>query len=145
MLGVVYAPAMAWLFGGDAAGALELHWPSAEEPGRGVDLSGATPIAARPAGAHRSRCGAARTTPTGPPNTANLYDIDAVRTLGSSLKFCLIAAAEADLYPRHGTTMEWDTAAGQAVLKPPAARCAGAFRASRCSATEAGRLPQPLV
>jgi 3'(2'), 5'-bisphosphate nucleotidase len=35
---------------------------------------------------------------------------------GSSLKFCLIAAGEADLYPRFGRTMEWDTAAGHAVL-----------------------------
>lgn len=35
---------------------------------------------------------------------------------GSSLKFCLLAAAEADLYPRFGPTMEWDTAAGHAVL-----------------------------
>ena len=37
-------------------------------------------------------------------------------TAGSSLKFCLIAAAKADLYPRFGRTMEWDTAAGHAVL-----------------------------
>lgn len=36
---------------------------------------------------------------------------------GSSLKFCLIAAGEADVYPRFGRTMEWDTAAGQAVLE----------------------------
>ena len=35
---------------------------------------------------------------------------------GSSLKFCLIADGEADLYPRFGRTMEWDTAAGHAVL-----------------------------
>ncbi|MCI4662435.1 MAG: 3'(2'),5'-bisphosphate nucleotidase CysQ [Neomegalonema sp.] len=35
---------------------------------------------------------------------------------GSSLKFCLLAAGEADLYPRLGPTMEWDTAAGHAVL-----------------------------
>ena len=35
---------------------------------------------------------------------------------GSSLKFCLVATAKADLYPRFGRTMEWDTAAGQAVL-----------------------------
>lgn len=35
---------------------------------------------------------------------------------GSSLKFCMIAAGEADLYPRLGTTMEWDTAAGHAVV-----------------------------
>lgn len=35
---------------------------------------------------------------------------------GSSLKFCLVAAGEADIYPRAGQTMEWDTAAGHAVL-----------------------------
>jgi 3'(2'), 5'-bisphosphate nucleotidase len=35
---------------------------------------------------------------------------------GSSLKFCLVATGEADLYARAGRTMEWDTAAGQAVL-----------------------------
>lgn len=38
-------------------------------------------------------------------------------SVGSSLKFCLIAAAQADLYPRFGRTMEWDTAAGDAVLR----------------------------
>jgi 3'(2'), 5'-bisphosphate nucleotidase len=38
------------------------------------------------------------------------------RSAGSSLKFCLVAAGEADLYPRAGRTNEWDTAAGQAVL-----------------------------
>ncbi len=36
---------------------------------------------------------------------------------GSSLKFCLLAAGEADLYPRFGRTMEWDTAAADAVLR----------------------------
>jgi len=36
---------------------------------------------------------------------------------GSSLKFGLLACGEADLYPRFGRTMEWDTAAGQAVLE----------------------------
>ena len=35
---------------------------------------------------------------------------------GSSLKFCLIAEGKADLYPRFGRTMEWDVAAGHAVL-----------------------------
>ena len=37
-------------------------------------------------------------------------------TCGSSLKFCVVAAGDADIYPRFGPTMEWDTAAGQAVL-----------------------------
>lgn len=38
-------------------------------------------------------------------------------TIGSSLKFCLIAEGEADFYPRLGPTSEWDTAAGQCVLE----------------------------
>lgn len=38
-------------------------------------------------------------------------------TAGSSLKFGLLASAQADLYPRLGRTMEWDTAAGHAVLR----------------------------
>jgi 3'(2'), 5'-bisphosphate nucleotidase len=37
--------------------------------------------------------------------------------IGSSLKFCLIAAGEADVYPRFGPTSEWDTAAAQAVVE----------------------------
>jgi 3'(2'), 5'-bisphosphate nucleotidase len=36
---------------------------------------------------------------------------------GSSLKFCLVAEGSADLYPRLGPTMEWDTAAGQAIAE----------------------------
>lgn len=46
----------------------------------------------------------------------NLYKVKEFLAAGSSLKFCLVAAGEADLYPRHGRTMEWDTAAGHAVL-----------------------------
>lgn len=38
-------------------------------------------------------------------------------TVGSSLKFCYLAEGKADLYPRIGPTMEWDTAAGQAILE----------------------------
>jgi 3'(2'),5'-bisphosphate nucleotidase len=39
------------------------------------------------------------------------------RSAGSSLKFCVVAEGEADVYPRFGPTMEWDTAAGDAVLR----------------------------
>ncbi len=45
------------------------------------------------------------------------YPIKERRRLGSSLKFCCIAAGDADLYIRLGPTCEWDTAAGQAVLE----------------------------
>ena len=41
---------------------------------------------------------------------------------GSSLKFCFIAAGEADFYPRFGPTMEWDTAAGHSVLSAAGGR-----------------------
>ena len=45
-----------------------------------------------------------------------------IRQAGSSLKLCLLAAGEADLYPRFGRTMEWDIAAGQAVLEAAGGR-----------------------
>lgn len=45
------------------------------------------------------------------------YAVGDLKSAGSSLKFCLVAAGEADLYPRLGRTMEWDTAAGDAVLR----------------------------
>ncbi len=54
------------------------------------------------------------------PETATYLDrfaIAARRDAGSSLKFCLIARGEADIYPRLGPTMAWDTAAGHAVLR----------------------------
>jgi len=41
---------------------------------------------------------------------------------GSSLKFCLVAEGSADLYPRMGTTMEWDTAAGQLIAEEAGGR-----------------------
>ncbi|MDG1473245.1 MAG: 3'(2'),5'-bisphosphate nucleotidase CysQ [Ascidiaceihabitans sp.] len=44
------------------------------------------------------------------------YNVKDMKSAGSSLKFCLIATGEADVYPRVGRTMEWDTAAGHAVL-----------------------------
>ena len=60
---------------------------------------------------------ATRSHPT--PETEAVLQANTVGRLtnaGSSLKFCLLAAGEADLYPRFGPTMEWDTAAGHAIL-----------------------------
>jgi 3'(2'), 5'-bisphosphate nucleotidase len=45
------------------------------------------------------------------------FNVADFKSAGSSLKFCLLAAGEADFYPRLGRTMEWDTAAGHAVLR----------------------------
>jgi 3'(2'), 5'-bisphosphate nucleotidase len=55
----------------------------------------------------------------------------------SSLKFCLVAEGSADVYPRHGRTMEWDTAAGQAILEAAGGRV--------LALDEAGRETGPLV
>jgi len=46
----------------------------------------------------------------------NRYAVADAKSAGSSLKFCLVASGEADFYPRLGRTMEWDTAAGHAVV-----------------------------
>ncbi len=45
------------------------------------------------------------------------HKISQIRRAGSSLKFCLLALGEADVYPRLAPTMEWDTAAGDAILR----------------------------
>ena len=45
------------------------------------------------------------------------YDVKETISVGSSLKFCMVAEGRADIYYRHGPTMEWDTAAGQAIVE----------------------------
>ncbi|WP_338237405.1 3'(2'),5'-bisphosphate nucleotidase CysQ [Persicobacter diffluens] len=52
----------------------------------------------------------------------NKYGVTDEMSVGSSLKFCMVAEGKADLYYRHGPTMEWDTAAGQAVVLAAGAR-----------------------
>lgn len=47
------------------------------------------------------------------------------RSIGSSLKFCLVAEGSAHYYYRHGPTMEWDTAAGQAIAEASGGRVTG--------------------
>ena len=45
------------------------------------------------------------------------HQINQTTSIGSSLKFALVASGQADVYPRFGPTMEWDTAAGDAILR----------------------------
>ena len=45
------------------------------------------------------------------------YDVVETISVGSSLKFCMLAEGKADIYYRHGPTMEWDTGAGQAIVE----------------------------
>ncbi|HXC55834.1 MAG TPA: 3'(2'),5'-bisphosphate nucleotidase CysQ [Rhizomicrobium sp.] len=112
--GVVYAPAKQRLFLGETpGGAWEIESDVAALPDFGLaraiavrqaPTAGLTAVASR---SHRDQ------------KTEEYlahYPVKDFITAGSSLKFCLVAAGEADIYPRHGTTMEWDTAAGHAVL-----------------------------
>ncbi|MGB0438504.1 MAG: 3'(2'),5'-bisphosphate nucleotidase CysQ [Paracoccaceae bacterium] len=112
-LGVVYAPARDRMFWTDAAGA------AVEEAG---------PFDVNTVG-QRRRISVAQTDGTALRVVASKshrdaatddyiarFDVADTKSAGSSLKFCLVATGEADFYPRLGRTMEWDTAAGHAVL-----------------------------
>lgn len=107
-VGVVLAPATGRLF--------------AAAPGVGAfveDAAGRRPIAARQTPEEGATVVASRS--HGDAQSLRRFlagrSVAASLPLGSSLKFCLVAAGEADLYPRLGRTMEWDTAAGDAVLR----------------------------
>jgi len=111
--GVVYAPAIGRLFytGADGATVEEAGPFDPETPGALTPLRVSDPDpAALVVVASKSHRDAATDA------YIAKYPVKDFRSAGSSLKFCLVAAGEADLYPRLGRTMEWDTAAGQAVL-----------------------------
>jgi 3'(2'), 5'-bisphosphate nucleotidase len=112
--GVVYAPAKNRLFLGEApGGAFEIQTSVAAAP----DLVAARPIHVRRAPKDGLTAVASRSHRDKKTDEYLAhYPVKDFITAGSSLKFCLVATGEADIYPRHGTTMEWDTAAGHAVL-----------------------------
>ena len=117
-LGVIYAPAVKRLFWttGDG-GAVEERGPfDPDVVGATVPLRAATPdgkLSVVASKSHRS------------PELEDYiarYDVGDSRSAGSSLKFCLVATGEAHFYPRLGPTMEWDTAAGDAILRAAGGR-----------------------
>lgn len=114
VLGVVYAPVTGGLYIGDvtARRAARGHQPTDAK-----DAAPRTAIRVRQAPEQGLTVAVSRSHDT-PETEAYLaqYKVAERVSVGSSLKFCLVAAGEADLYPRLGPTMEWDTAAGQAVL-----------------------------
>ncbi len=114
VLGVVFAPARRELYWGDVRAGKAGHI-DADPDGTMPSMGNA--IRVRPAPARGLTAVASRShrTPETDAFLAN-YSVAEFRSIGSSLKFCLVAAGEADIYPRVGTTMEWDTAAGHAVL-----------------------------
>lgn len=110
--GVVYAPALATLYAGDRG----------RGAGRAAVVDGrigpveAIAVRAVPPAGLSVLCSRSHDTPE---TEAFLrpFRIAERRAAGSSLKFCLLAEGAADLYPRLGPTMAWDTAAGDAVLR----------------------------
>lgn len=107
VLGVVFAPALARLFAGTVGEGAFVE-----------DAAGRRPIACRVPPEAGLTVVASRS--HGDPAELEAFlggrKVAELRSAGSSLKICLVAAGEADLYPRLGRTMEWDIAAGHAVL-----------------------------
>ena len=111
--GAVYAPAIGWLWvGGDTAFACEMRL-GGEPPDEGSQRRIQTRRAPSSLVAFASR------SHLDAQSDAFLkgLPIGETRFAGSSLKFCLIAEGLGDVYPRFAPTMEWDTAAGDAVLR----------------------------
>jgi 3'(2'), 5'-bisphosphate nucleotidase len=109
VLGVVHVPALGHTYAAAGAGtATRQHGDAAPRP-----------ITARPVPTRGAVVVHSRSHENNEKLSAYLATLDAptTRVSGSAIKFGLIAAGEADLYPRFGPTMEWDTAAGQAVLE----------------------------
>jgi len=113
VLGVVFAPALGKLYSGIVGEGAYLS----------VGEDAAAPINARKTPAENLVAVASRSHRS-PETDAFLETLDIAdfAAAGSSLKFCLIAEGEADVYPRLGRTMEWDTGAGQAVLEAAGGR-----------------------
>lgn len=106
--GVVHAPAMAMTWAGAGPGSAtfsETDQPPMGIATREIPAEGAAVVASRRHGDDAEMDEFLRN-----------YRIAQKVHAGSSIKFCLLANGRADLYPRFGRTMEWDTAAGHAVL-----------------------------
>lgn len=118
-MGVVYAPALSRLFVGDVADSFA--WTCDVAPGV-MDTRNRRPIRVRQHG--EGLCAVASKSHDTPGTEAYLRQIGVSErvSIGSSLKFALLAAGEADVYPRPSPTMEWDTAAGDAVLRAAGGR-----------------------
>lgn len=107
VLGVVHAPAINQTYMGSPHGAFA-----------DLDGQGPKPIRCRPWPPTGLTALVSRNHKT--PETEDFlsaYTIKNEISTGSSLKFCVVARGQADIYPRLGRTMEWDTAAGHAVLR----------------------------
>ena len=112
VFGVVNAPVLGTTYYGD------LERGAFKREAASMDASGDTPIRVSPYGGARPRIVSSKSHRGELLERflASVGDFDNV-AMGSSLKICLVAEGKADLYPRLGPTMEWDTAAADGVLK----------------------------
>lgn len=117
VLGLVYAPALSELYATLEPGVAGLAQIAPDSRPASLDACGFRPITTRQPDPTRLTAVASRSHMT-PDTEAFLarYRIAERRDSGSSLKFCTIARGQADIYPRLAPTMEWDIAAGHAVL-----------------------------
>lgn len=127
VLGVIYAPALGLLWAGHGGSAWRRAITTPSAAASLDDFSPKEPISVITADLENPAVVATKAH-RGPALEAwidqlNVRDSIAV---GSSLKFCTIAEGKADLYPRIGPTMEWDTAAGQAIVEAAGGRVLGA-------------------
>jgi 3'(2'), 5'-bisphosphate nucleotidase len=113
-LGVVYAPVERRLFAGDAARGLA--WSASVDEGGAIGPHTAMRIRDLPAGGLSAVASRSHDTPETRDYLAQFDVADRV-SRGSSLKICMVAEGDADLYPRLAPTCEWDIAAGDAVLR----------------------------
>jgi len=119
-LGVVYAPAKGRLFYTDGAGGAVEETGALDPAAAGTDVR---PIGVAEADNDALRVVASKShRDQATDDYIATYKVADLVSAGSSLKFCLVATGEADLYPRLGRTMEWDTAAGDAVLRAAGGR-----------------------
>lgn len=114
VLGVVFAPARHELYWGDVRAGQAGHI-DADPDGTMPSMGNAIRARVAPAQGLIAVASRSHRTPETDAFLSN-HPVTEFRSIGSSLKFCIVAAGEADLYPRLGPTMEWDTAAGHAVL-----------------------------
>jgi 3'(2'), 5'-bisphosphate nucleotidase len=112
VLGVIYVPATGVLYYGRVA------------EGAFRQSSGEPPVAIQVSGDTEKRTGVGSRSHSSPEEAAIFKNnrVEDFIAIGSSLKFCLVAEGKANFYYRSGPTMEWDTAAGQAIVEAAGGR-----------------------
>ncbi len=105
VLGVIYVPVKDIMYYGDESGAYK------------IDRGELTKIKVNNASHSRIAVRSKSHASVEEEEVLRNYDVVDSISVGSSLKFCMVAEGKADIYYRHGPTMEWDTGAGQAIVQ----------------------------